>query len=346
MISGNHDDDFRSTLNSFKSEQIFLKQKSTLKTGITALDDVLGGGFAPGLISLGAVSSLGKSTFALQIAYNIAKGNNYVLLFSLEMKRDAIMAKLLSQQWHANRLEKWSDEKIPGITAQDLMNPEQSKSALWNEVTEKKLDELINDMASNNNNLSIIETSSKAPTVKDIIKTIDEYSKKKDENGNPVNLFVVIDYLQILAPDSEGYHTDKQIVDRNLAELKQCSDRYSIPILLISAFNRDSYDKRASLQSFKDSGNIEYSSDVLLALQYKGVGEKDFNIDEAKTRSPRQIELVVLKQRYGASGQTIPLSFQPEYSYFTMESNEPEEDEYEHWLVNGRLPKPHAGRYF
>ncbi|MBO5440949.1 MAG: hypothetical protein J6A09_00075, partial [Alphaproteobacteria bacterium] len=44
-----------------------------IPTGFSELDKLLGGGLAPGLIVLGAISSLGKSTFSLQVAQNIAK---------------------------------------------------------------------------------------------------------------------------------------------------------------------------------------------------------------------------------------------------------------------------------
>ena len=53
------------------------------------------------------------------------------------------------------------------------------------------------------------------------------------------------------------------------------------------------------MQSFKESGAREYSSDVLLGLQLKDVGSQGFNVDEAKKKEPREIELVILKNRNG-----------------------------------------------
>ena len=46
-----------------------------------------------------------------------------------------------------------------------------------------------------------------------------------------------------------------------------------MPVLGISSFNRDNYNNPVGMQSFKESGAIEYSSDVLIGLQFKGVGE-------------------------------------------------------------------------
>ena len=59
-------------------EKVF---KPFVRTGIPEIDQMLGGGFAPGMVVLGAISNLGKSTFALQLAANIVKNGTPVLFF-------------------------------------------------------------------------------------------------------------------------------------------------------------------------------------------------------------------------------------------------------------------------
>lgn len=70
------------------------------------------------------------------------------------------------------------------------------------------------------------------------------------------------------------------------------------------------------MEAFKESGAIEYSSDVLLGLQLKGAGEKNFDAAEAKEKKPRELELVVLKNRQGPAGKKIPFNYYPMFNYF------------------------------
>ena len=77
---------------------------------------------------------------------------------------------------------------------------------------------------------------------------------------------IFIDYIQMLS--SSSHMTDKQAVDKNIMELKRISRDFDIPVIGISSFNRDSYNVSVNLASFKESGAIEYSSDVLMGLQY------------------------------------------------------------------------------
>lgn len=61
---------------------------------------------------------------------------------------------------------------------------------------------------------------------------------------------------------------------------------------------------------------VEYSADVLFGLQYKGVGEKSFDAEEAAQKDPREIEMVILKNRNGRKGKTIELEYFPMFNYF------------------------------
>jgi len=74
--------------------------------------------------------------------------------------------------------------------------------------------------------------------------------------------------------------------------------------------------------AFKESGAIEYSSDILLGLQYEGSGEKSFSLKDARDKNPRNIELHILKNRNGRAGSVIPFKYYPYFNYFESESNE------------------------
>jgi len=71
-----------------------------------------------------------------------------------------------------------------------------------------------------------------------------------------------------------------------------------------------------TMEAFKESGAIEYSSDVLIGLQLKGAGSQNFDANEAKKKNPREIELVVLKNRNGATGKKVEYEYYPLFNYF------------------------------
>jgi replicative DNA helicase len=126
---------------------------------------------------------------------------------------------------------------------------------------------------------------------------------------------VLVDYLQILAPHNEKA-TDKQNTDKAVLELKRISRDYKIPIIAISSFNRENYRMEVTMQAFKESGAIEYSSDVLLGLQLYGVGSTGFNVDEERKKNPREVELKILKNRNGKVGGEILFEYYPQFNYF------------------------------
>ena len=70
------------------------------------------------------------------------------------------------------------------------------------------------------------------------------------------------------------------------------------------------------MEAFKESGAIEYSSDVLIGLQLKGAGEKNFDANEEKKKSPREIELIILKNRNGSTGDKLGYRYYPLFNYF------------------------------
>ena len=101
---------------------------------------------------------------------------------------------------------------------------------------------------------------------------------------------------------------DKQNVDRTTSALKRLSRDYNLTIIAISSFNRESYWQQVTLTSFKESGSVEYSSDVLLALSPAGMVEGTSDNDKksnkqtitrTKVAKVRKIELHVLKNRNG-----------------------------------------------
>lgn len=275
-------------------------------TGFNSLDEALDGGLYEGLYLIGAISSLGKTTFALQIADHIAESGQDVLIFSLEMARSELMAKTISRLTLVHALNLYGDTRnaktVRGITVGKRYEG-------YNDDERLTIKSAIESYSKYADHLYIYEGVGDigAAQVKEIVERHIHYT-----GNRPV---VLIDYVQILAPADPRY-TDKQNVDKSVLELKRLSRDYKIPVIGVASFNRDNYDKKVSLSALKESGSLEYGSDVVIGLQLRGTGTKDFDVDAAKTKNPREIELKVLKNRNGKTGCTLNYLYYAMFNYF------------------------------
>jgi len=287
-----------------------------IKTGFKELDKELDGGLYEGLYILGAISSLGKTTFILQLADQLAQLGQHVLFFSLEMAATELIAKSISRETFLNCNGNENNAK----TARGIM-----AAARYSEYTRPEL-ELIERSKANYSkyaqNIYISEGIGDIG-VKEISAAIAEH--KRITGATPV---IIIDYLQILAP-ADTRASDKQNTDRAVFELKRISRQYKTPIIGISSLNRDNYKEKLSMAAFKESGAIEYSSDVLMGLQIQGArDEKKISeefIDREKSRPIRKLELTILKQRNAAARADVNFEYRPLFNYFIESSDTGEE---------------------
>ena len=293
-------------LNHFKNEINKYKNLPVNSTGFKELDEKLDGGIRPGLYVLGAISSLGKTTFIHQIADTIAKSGTNVLFFSLEQSVFELSSKSISRNTY-------NLDKTSGLASNQIMKGEQSFF----------LDSAIEEYIKYSDKINIIEGNFNT-TVKSIRENIETHIKK--ERDNP---FVVVDYLQII-PSMDNKLSDKQKIDMNVSELKRISRDFNIPLFIISSLNRDSYLCPISFTSFKESGGIEYTADVIFGLQYARIQEiadlkkdteKRFQLKMESKQNPRKLQLSCIKNRNGEQHYDINLDFIPKYSYFEESKN-------------------------
>jgi replicative DNA helicase len=147
---------------------------------------------------------------------------------------------------------------------------------------------------------------------------------KKHQGFTGQTPVIVIDYLQLLAPHSDRA-TDKQATDKAVLELKRLSREERTPVIVISSFNRASYHGPVTMEAFKESGAIEYSTDVLLGLQPAGLilgsskktetGNKVV-MHNCKNQIPRQVEVFILKNRSGQTHKGTTFTYQPLFNHF------------------------------
>lgn len=276
-------------------------------TGFTALDNTLDGGLYGRLYIIGARSSLGKTTFILQIADYIAEHGQDVLIFSLEMEREELMAKSIS------RLTYKLDPYHASSTMEVLRAGEKVKEGA-------KLDKIAEALEiyekKHSKHVYIIEGGNYMST--DEIK--EKVAQHKSYTGKAPVVFV--DYLQILnATIGMERATDKQILDQSVRALKLISRDYKTPVVVVSSFNRNSYNKEAAMEAFSGSSGIEYSSDILISLETETDKEKTDEDRAAKRKeeqnsNKRMVTARILKNRNGYTGD-IGYEFNLKYNYFT-----------------------------
>lgn len=272
-----------------------MKPVEPIKLHFPKLNDVLGG-LRTGLYVLGAISSLGKTTFVQEVVDKVAEQGEHVLFFSLEMGRKELVAKSLVRTMGELKVEK----KVNG------------------EITYTR--DLLSGKIKNQNILTLAigeyEKTAKNLFVHEGMFDIDVYTIRQEiekhirlHNKKPI---IVVDYLQILQPVNDRM-TEKQTVDKNITELKRITRDFEVPLIAVSSFNRGNYNSEASFSAFKESGAIEYSSDVVLALELEKVKDTQDSteLNKAKSEKIRKINLKVLKNRFGKAFEEI------QYDYIT-----------------------------
>jgi len=288
-----------------------------IETGFNLFDYEMDGGLYPGLYVLGAVSSMGKTSFMLQLADQLAAGKNDVLYFSLEMGAHELIAKSLSRYSYIEANKNADD----AVYTRTITNIERRAEMTLNQRInyDKALDAYYSEVS---NNLWYFES------IGDIgIDEIKARIKNHVEITGRAPL-VFIDYLQILKPINELW-TEKRNTDKAVLELRKLAREYNTTFFVISSLNRSSYKGDISMDAFKESGAIEYGSDVLLGLQPRGMAAGSYKKDEknnielienAKASENRELELKVLKNRTGRTGQRINLEYNAKFNYFVETS--------------------------
>ena len=297
-----------SHLNSILNKFISNKNRKLLSTGYSKLDATLGGGLYNSLYVIGGISGLGKTSIVLNILENLAKKEQDVLFISLEMSREELVAKSLSRFTRETVDKRFTPMDYP--SQRDIQNGNFDMEAPYFQeglinYTEASKHIFIKEANFNYNTELIRE---------DIIK------HKALRGKAPV---VVVDYLQVL-PCLKDYGDDKKNIDFNITELKRISREFDTPVIVISSIGRQYYKKPIDFEAFKSSGNIEFTADVVIGLQYSfmaDIGNKSDNqiqemYQEAKAQYPRQVQTVILKNRNGSIGEYTDFIYEPKYNYF------------------------------
>ncbi|HNW82152.1 MAG TPA: replicative DNA helicase [bacterium] len=264
-----------------------------ISCGYPMLDDLCSG-FKPGdMIVLAGRPGMGKTSFALNMAIEIARNNNNVLFFSLEMPANQIISRMIATECSvsAKRFNTGSLEK-------------EEIDRLWSTVDRvSKLPIFIDDTSK----LTVSDLRSRA-------KKLDSELKKtpaKDKT-NPNKLdCIFVDYLQLM---SSNVHKDDRVrqVEDISRNIKLFAKDLGIPIIALAQLNRKveerSTNKIPMLSDLKDSGSIEQDADMVMFIHREDVYKKD-------SENKNIADIFVQKNRHGQQGH-VKLRFVPQYTKF------------------------------
>lgn len=245
--------------------------------------------FLPGLYVVGGIPAVGKTTFTWQMLEQIASRGETCIFCSYEMSMTEIFAKSLSRRL-------FKDFEIELTVANILAG--KFGEFLKDETLTGEPAVVMNQLENSEDDLRVLETDKNIDEMLEQLKKICEDCEKP-----PI---IAIDYLQII-PSAKD--TIKMAVDDTIRKLKNFQRETNATFLVISSLNRQNYKESATFESFKESGGIEYSADVVWCLQF--YREKDdkgeykilnnSKIEEMKKENPRKINLKCLKNRYGGN---------------------------------------------
>lgn len=255
-----------------------------ISTGIKDLDDTITGLNRSDLLLLAARPGMGKTSFALNIARNVAvTGKKRVAFFSLEMTKEQLASRLLSTEAMVSGVKLRSgkldeDEWIRLIEAGDIL----SKSQLYMDDTP---------------GITVPEMKAKLRRLKDVD-------------------VVVIDYLQLMS-SAKRIDNRVQEISEITRNLKIMAKEINVPVITLSQLSRASEQRaehRPMLSDLRDSGSIEQDADIVMFL-YRPDYYKD-NIDDEETSDRNVGECIVAKNRHGEA-RTVQLHWQGEFMRFT-----------------------------
>ena len=249
------------------------------RTGFTLLDSITSGLNKSDLIIIAARPGMGKTSFAMNIATNVARrAEKEVVTFNLEMSKEQLATRILSTE----ALVESNTLRNGRISGDDWVKLATSAGYL------SSLPLYIDDTAS---------------------MTVQQMKAKLRRTKN-LGL-VIIDYLQLMESTS---HSDNRVtvISEITRQLKVMAKELNVPVILLSQLSRaveSRTDKRPMLSDLRESGSIEQDADIVLFLYREAYYNKE---------SQRQniSECIVAKNRHGETG-TVELIWDGQYTRFS-----------------------------
>lgn len=254
-------------------------------TGYADLDATLAGGLRPGVYMIAAPPAVGKTAFAAQAAWHIARSGHPVIYLATEQTREQLVARHVCSQAQLNISHYWKRTR-------------EFRDAWKLARTSQPLDTLavIPDEPAGDDDLrgSIQRLAAMLADV------------RSQRGPTPV---VFIDYLQDLRPSEQQRRRDEReqlsAIARSLLRLAR---RHEVPLVIISSVARDKYEtERPTIAAFKGSGDIEYTLDAGLVLRVGATSQEDYDRLRNGDEDEIPLELHIVKNRFGRAGGSRPI---------------------------------------
>lgn len=211
------------------------KELTGTPTGFKAFDKKSGGLQKSDLIIIAGDTSMGKTSLAVSVMRNAALAGGRCAMYSMEMKKEQIAARLMSVE--------------SGVPANEILyaklNPLQIE---WVDKGVAKL-----------GGAGIYFDDRSTSSINMIIASIRYMKLKHGIDG------AIVDYLQILNVNMKGANKEQQMGDV-ARRLKNLAKELDIWIIALSQLNRDSQNPRPSLSRLRDSGQIAEAADVVMLI--------------------------------------------------------------------------------
>lgn len=264
-------------------EKLFINKGMTtgVPSGFNDLDAKTSGFQRGDMVLIAARPSMGKTTFALNIAENAAlRSGKRVAIFSLEMSKEQLAYKLLCSEAHVDMLRL----RTGNLDEKDWENLARASGPLGSSKI------FIDDTAG----ITVMEMRSKC-------------RRLKIEHG--IDL-IIIDYLQLMA-GSKGNESRQQEVSEISRSIKAIAKEMQCPVIALSQLSRapeQRADHRPMLSDLRESGSIEQDADLVMFLYRDEYYDKE-------TEDKNMAECIIAKQRNGPVG-TIKLAWLGQFSKF------------------------------
>ncbi len=273
-------------------------------TGLTDLDEKLGGLHKSDLIIIAGRPSMGKTALATNIAYNAAQNilkrqeKSSVAFFSLEMSSEQLSTRILSEQ--------------AKIKSDDIRR---------GKVTEEEINRYI-ETSRNIYNLPLFIDETPAITIATLCNRARRIKRLFGLN------LIVVDYIQLMRSNLNKNEGRVQEISEITQGLKALAKELSVPVLALSQLSRaveQRDDKQPQLADLRESGSIEQDADVVMFVYRESYylerkQPKLGSIEHAEWQSKMNdvnglADIILGKQRHGPTG-TIKVEFEGIYTKF------------------------------
>lgn len=273
-------------------------------TELSFFDDLLCGGvIQQSLIILMAAPGTGKTTLCQQIAVEMAAHQKKVAYLNFEMSREQLYAKSLSY-----RLIKEEPPK-----AYSTLRVLQGYK--WNQDDLKTISAAVMAYKHDIDPYLTYNPDTAGTTIESIEKYLTGIGEKAKAYKQQAPA-IVIDYIHLIGTDSKL--ENQELLKRVVTVLKGYAVKYNTFVIAISATNRLSNSTgKIRLESGRDSSNLEYTGDYVLALNhYELETDKKAKLEELLAKPWRRMTLRVLKGRFSTPGKAAYIYFRPAYNIF------------------------------